>query len=51
MQPVKSFKVEEIVERFKEKKRMKKNVESVIEKGTLTRSVEAPAGTARRQAT
>ena len=27
------------------------NLESVIERGTLTRSVEAPAGTARRQAT
>ena len=51
MQPVKSFKVEEIVEHFKEKIRMRKNVESVTGKGTLTRSVEAPAGTARRQAT
>ena len=30
---------------------MKKNVESVIEKGTLKKSVEALAGTARRQAT
>ena len=51
MQPVKSFKVEEIVEHFKEKKRMKKNVESVIEKGTPKKSVEALAGTAKRQAT
>ena len=51
MQPVKSFKVEEIVELFKKKKRMKKSVESVTVNGILTRSAEAPAGTARRQAT
>ena len=51
MQPVKSFKVEEVIENFKEKIRIRKNVESVTKKGTLTRSVEAPAGTARRQAT
>ena len=30
---------------------MKKNVESVIVRGTLTRIAKAPAGTARRQAT
>ena len=51
MQPVKSFKVEEIIERFKEKRRMKKGVESVIIRGTQTRSAKAPAGTAKRQAT
>ena len=30
---------------------MKRNVESIIVRGTLTRSAEAPARTARRQAT
>ena len=43
--------MEEIEEHFKVKKTVKKNVESVIEKGTLKKSVEALAGTARRQAT
>ena len=43
--------MEEIKEPFKVKKTVKKNVEFVIEKGTLKKSVEALAGTARRQAT
>ena len=51
MQPPKSLTVEEIEEHFKEKKTMKKNVESVIERGTLKKGIEAPAGTGRRQAT
>ena len=48
MQRVKSFKVEEIVEHFKEKKRMKRNVESATVRDILTRNAEAPAVPARR---
>ena len=43
--------MEKIEEPIKVKKMVKKNVEFVIEKGTLKKSVEALAGTARRQAT